>query len=587
MEVIQLKQVLDLITKGLAAVTTEMRVEMKDVPKEADRQIIHNLCLTAAQTNSNPETLAAAIEKTAAMKRNLLPEIHAVRILTEDALWDPQSPEEYAKKLQETEEKDSANEDAKCLRHLIIDGLKGVAAYVNAAYEIGYEDEGIDPFLQRVLQRTLKYNLSVGLLFNLSLEVGGYAYRAMGLLDRSLKNEFGEAKITNVELGVRKKPGILVAGQNIALVKHLLDAAAGTGVEIYTHGEVCSAHYYEAFRNVDHFAGNYGGSLVQQGMDFEAFNGPVIFSGSGLVAPMSSYGDRIYTYGVTELPGVPHLPDNTDFSEVIEQAKTCAAPKELVKGELVGGFNQSVLFNMAETLEMSLKDGSIKRLVAIVGTDGPNRGYYTELAAALPKTSAVLTAGSVRYRFSHLPMGTVRGMPRLMDCGQTADLYSIIATAMKFRADLDCYDVSGVPIIYHVALGSEQTVCQFLALVYVGCKGIYVGPEKPACMTEHVYEIFRKNFNLKDTGIAAEDVDAMFAEKEHTEGGINPDMLIIDIIEKYPDAAEVLMNCGMSCVTCGSALYESLTEACYVHGLDPEDVKEVLDHELGLVSDDE
>ncbi|MBQ8063303.1 MAG: hydroxylamine reductase [Clostridia bacterium] len=592
MTVKELRAVLDLATKSLAAVTTELRVEMKDVPKSADLLIIQNLCMTKDGVNSDEAALEAAIDKTLTLKRELLSEVTAPRVLPVDSLWDPAGPEEYEAKLKEVEEKEGENADANSLRQIVLAGLKGIATYAWEAYQIGYEDEGIDPFLQRVLQRTLKFTLSVGLLFNLSMEVGGFGYRSMGLLDNARIERYGSPKLTNIELGARTKPGILVAGGDIRALECLLEQTKGTGVEVYTHDELMSAHCYPNLSGLDHFAGNYGGSAATQQADYTAFNGPIVVTGGVIEAPEAAYADRIYTTGVSGFPGVPHLDtDNdcvTDFSAVIEQAKTLSAPSSLRMGEVVTGFGHDQLYSMGEMLQGAIEDESIAKIITVIGADGKEeaRSYVSDVVAALPKNALVMTAGPVKYRFNDQYLGTLRGMPRTMDIGAVSDTYSFCMTALKLQADLGKYDINGVPITYLVSLGDEKAMTALLTLIYIGAKNLVVFPGYPDYMTDSIIGVFEKNFGLRLATTAAEDVEAFFAKKPvNSEGPIDPNMLIIDIIEKYPEAAQVLMNCGMSCVTCGAALYESLSEACMVHGLDPEDVKQVLDHELGLVED--
>lgn len=592
MTVTELCAVLDLATKSLAAVTTELRVEMKDVPKDIDRLIVRNLCMTAEGVNSDEAVLGAAIEETLAKKRTLLADVTAPRVLPVDSLWDPAGPEEYADKLKEIGVKESENADAHSLREMIMAGLKGIATFAWEAYQIGYEDEGIDPFLQRVLQRMLKYTLSVGLLFNLSMEVGGFGYRSMGLLDNARIERYGSPKLTNIELGVRRNPGILVCGSDIRALECLLEQTKGTGVDVYTHDELMSAHCYPQLSGLDHFAGNYGGSMTTQETDFASFHGPIVVTGGALNTPTESYADRIYTTGIAGLPGVPHLSTDddvvTDFSAVIEQAKSLEAPEELRKGEVVTGFGHDQLYSMGDMLTGAIEDGSIARIVTFIGTDGtePERSYASELIATLPKNAIVMTDGPVKFRFNDQYLGTLRGMPRTMDIGTVADTYSFCMAALKLQADLGKYDINGVPISYCVSLGDEKAMTALLTLIYIGVKNPTIFPAYPSYMSDSIIAVFEKNFGIRVASTPAEDVETFFAKKTvAADGPIDTNMLIIDIIEKYPDASQILMNCGMSCVTCGAALYESLAEACMVHGLDPEDVKEVLDHELELVED--
>ena len=594
MELKDQKEILDIATKGLCAVTTEMRVEMISVPKDVDRMVVENLCLTADHTNYDTDFLAKRTDATFAKKKELMQQLKATRVLAPAAQWNPDSPDEYEAKLAEIRSEDTENLDAHALRELITRGLKGVAMTTQQAYAIGYEDEGIDPFIQRVLQRTLKFKLSVGLLFNLAMEVGGFGYRAMGLLDKASVERYGSPKLTNVELGVRSHPAVLVAGQNLRVLECVLKTAENTGVDVYTYGELLSAHAYPTLAGLDHFAGSYGSTPEHQQDDFAAFNGPIIYAGSGLLEPDERYQGRLYTAGETAYPGCPHIDADEDFffdfSAAVEQAKNLPAPAELRKGELVIGFAHDQLYQMAERLVDGMKDESISRMIAIVGSDGtdPKNSYYTELAKALPKNSAILTAGSIAERVNSLGLGTVHGIPRVLYAGQLGDTYSVCMTALKFQADLEKLDINGIPMTFCAAVNDERSLLAFLVMIYIGVKKIDLGPNVPDFFTDNIYGIFEKNFSLTLAGDPAADAEAFFAKKEPSgDGTISTDMLIIDIIEQYPEAANILMSCGMSCVTCGSALYESLAEACMVHGLDPEDIKEVLDHELGLVKDED
>ncbi|MBQ9065930.1 MAG: hydroxylamine reductase [Clostridia bacterium] len=593
MELKDYRELLDIATKGLCAVTTEMRVELQEVPKSVDRMVVENLVLTSDDICLDPVLLSRRIDETFAQKKTLMETLKATRILTPAAQWCPEDASEYEEKLSAIRAEDHDNIDAHSLRVLITRGLKGVAQIADMAYRIGFEDEGIDPFLQRVLQRTLKFNLSIGLLFNLSMEVGGFGYRAMGLLDKALIDRYGTPSLTNVELGVRKNPGILVAGQDLRVLECVLQATDGQGVDVYTYGELLSAHAYENLRSVDHFAGQYGDSPENQTADFADFHGPVIFAGSGVKAPEESFRDRFYTAGLTFVPEVRNFqPDEDlwyDFTEVVEQAKACEPPKDKRIGEQIIGFGHDQLNTMGERILGSLNDHSIDRLIAILGTDSadPRETYFADLAAELPKNSAILTAGSVQSRLATLGLGTVRGIPRVLTVGQLPDQYSICMFAMKLQADLEKYDLNGVPVSFVLSISDERSLLSLLVLLYVGAKKIVIGPAIPNFLTENIFGIFEKNFGLTAAGTPSEDAKAFFEKTENTDGTIDTNMLIIDILDKYPEAATILMNVGMSCVTCGSALYESLAEACMVHGLDPEDIKEVLDHELGLVEDDE
>ena len=589
------RELLDFATKALAAVTTEMRVETIEVPKEVDRLIIYNLCLTTKDSNFCEEDYKEAIRNTLDVKNELIEKIAAKKLIPQDALWEPKSEDEYEEKLVEMRRKEFENVSAHALREIIMSGVKGVATFAFYAYRIGFEDEGLNPFIQRVLQRTLKFNLSIGLLFNLSMELGGFGYRAMALLEQAAQESYGVPKIANVELSVRKNPAILVSGMNLKDLENILAQTEGEGVDVYTHGDMISAHAYPGLASFDHFAGNWGTIEADQEKDFENFPGPVVYTGSGLKAPLDSYKDRLFTTGFTKYPGVKAIDSkeagDVDFSEVVAMAKKSPAPQSDRLGELLAGFAHDQLESMMELISGAVKDKSISRIIAIMGNDSndDNDGeYFTNFVREMPLNSAIMTAGTVKYRFNYRSLGTVHGVPRILDAGSVADAYSIASFVLKLQSELELYELNKVPVSFLCTLNDEKSIIAFLSLIYIGARNIFVGPSIPAWLSPDVMEIFSKNFDVAVLEDPQEDCEGIFSgRKIKGDGPIDPNMLIVDIIERHPQAADILMNCGMSCVTCGAALYESLAEACAVHGLDPEDVKDVLDHELGLVEDDD
>lgn len=582
-----LQKTLDLCTKTLAAVTTELRIEQAEAPKEASHLILVNLCMTADNANADPVTLEQQIRRTLSVRNELLEKVVAKTVLPPEVNWNPESSAEYLSKLQETDRKDSANPDAAGLRELILRALKGVAQLCLVAYNVGYEDDGISLFVERILLRTLKFNLSVGLLFNLSLEVGGNAYRAMNLLEQACRNRYGVTRLVNVERGTRKNPGILVCGHDISVLEEVLKATEKQGVDVYTHDDLYFAHAYADLMKYPHFAGNYGGARFRQKEEFAAFSGPIIVTSGTLEEPDPSYENRIYTTEPVFLPGVPNLTVTDDYTAVVAQAKESNPPTALQMGEHISGFTGDTLQQMTEGFVSAMKDGSLSKLLLLIGDDTKAASYFTSLCQNMPKTAAAMTLGSVKYRTMGLQLGTVRGMPRVMDAGGYAGLYSVLGTAMKFQEALGKFDLSGVPIRFFLSLDGCLSYAALLAVIYAGGKHIYIST-RPDFLSDSLFSIFQKNFDLTLTTDAKEDLETVFrAQPAAEQGAIDVNMLIVDILEKYPEAAEILMSCGMSCVTCGSALYESLAEACMVHGLDPEDVKEVLDHELGLVPDEE
>lgn len=596
MDIKDLREVLDYATKILSVVTNETRARFQKLPEGTDRLVVKNLCMTTGECNSEADRLKKQIEKTFALKDEILKGINDDADTFREFVYShPKNEDEYEALLLLLREKEYENADAKSLRELVLSGLKGISWYVYQASLVGYTDEGIEPFIQRSLAHTLNFEWSIGILFNLAMEVGGFGYRVIGLLDSAYEGYYGEPEITNIELGVRKNPGILVAGENLRTVEAVLIQTAGTGVDVYTFGEAISAHTYPELKKYDNFAGNYGGLYDDQHRNFESFNGPVIYSGTGLQEPLDSYKDRLFTVGPLGYPGVKHVyePDPkegvADFSEAVEMAKKSEPPMSLRMGEVVAGFGHSQLDHFADTVVRSVKDGSITRLVVMAGTDGSGeeRGYYKEYAEKMPGSALILTAGTLQYRFSDCNLGVLRGMPRILPCGQLGDVYSILMFALRVQTDLGKMDLSKAPVTFNLSLNGEKSLLTLLTFVYIGAKEITIGPDFPDIFTEAVSGIFKKKSGVKVIGDPEEDVKCLSEGITLPGGPITTDMLIMDIIEMYPESVSLLLECGMACVSCGSAVFETLEQASLVHGLIPDDVCDFLNIELGLVKDED
>ena len=411
------------------------------------------------------------------------------------------------------------NEDVRSLREFLIIGLKGIAAYAEHAAVLGFRKAEIDDFMLEALASTTK-NLSVDEMVALVMKAGGMAVTTMALLDEANTTTYGNPEITEVNIGVGKNPGILISGHDLKDMAELLKQTEGTGVDVYTHGEMLPANYYPAFKKYSHFVGNYGGSWWQQNPEFESFNGPILLTTNCLV-PLkkdNTYLDRLYTTGVVGYEGAKHIADRPaggakDFSALIAQAKKCPPPVEIETGSIVGGFAHHQVMALADKVVEAVKSGAIKRFVVMAGCDGrqKSREYYTQVAEALPKDTIILTAGCAKYRYNKLNLGDIGGIPRVLDAGQCNDSYSLAVIALKLKEVFGLDDINDLPVSYDIAWYEQKAVAVLLALLALGVKGIRLGPTLPGFLSPAVAKVVIEKFDLKPIGTVQDDIAAMMA----------------------------------------------------------------------------
>lgn len=411
---------------------------------------------------------------------------------------------------------DQLGEDVRSLRELTIYGLKGISAYADHAYVLDAKDDGILEFMQQALEATTNDKLTVDELVALVLKTGEFGVRAMALLDKANTSTYGNPEITMVNLGVRPGPGILISGHDLRDLDELLQQTQGSGVNVYTHGEMLPTNAYPAFKKYDNFVGNYGGSWWHQKEEFESFNGPILMTTNCIVPPKESYKERLYTTGLAGFPGCPHIPDRLpgkqkDFSEIIELAKKCPDPVELEKGSIPIGFAHAAVLGVADKVIEAIKSGAIKRFVVMGGCDGRHktREYYTDIAKGLPNDTVILTAGCAKYRYNKLPLGDIGGIPRILDAGQCNDSYSLVVIAQALAKAFEVDSVNDLPISYDIAWYEQKAVIVLLALLYLGITNIRLGPTLPAFLSPNVIDVLVKNFNLKPISTVEEDLAAI------------------------------------------------------------------------------
>lgn len=533
------------ITKGISIYSTKLR-ELGISDKEVDNFIVESLFSTITNANFDNKALTERVTQGLKLRQKIKEQLVKAGVevdskensnwvskllkfagvkgkeeekLHDAAIWSANNAEEFSKKAETVGVLATENEDIRSLRELLIYGLKGMAAYVHHANNLGYDDEGIHAFMQKALVATLNNDLSGEDLTALVLECGKYGVDVMALLDKANTSTYGNPEITKVNIGVRNNPGILISGHDLKDLEELLKQTEGTGVDVYTHSEMLPAHYYPAFKKYEHFVGNYGNAWWKQDKEFESFNGVILMTTNCIVPPKASYKDRMYTTGVTGFEGVKHIAEGKDgkkdFSQIIEQAKKCKAPVEIEKGEIVGGFAHNQVLALADKVVDAVKAGAIKRFFIMAGCDGrmKNREYYTEFAKALPKDAVILTAGCAKYKYNKLDLGDIGGIPRVLDAGQCNDSYSLAVIALKLKEVFGLEDINELPISYNIAWYEQKAVIVLLALLHLGVKNIHLGPTLPAFLSPNVAKVLVDNFGIGGITNVKDDIEMFMGEK--------------------------------------------------------------------------
>lgn len=503
------------VTKGISAVTTQIRAEGKQIDKSINHLITLNLFTTITNANFDKDVIVERIKTTLKVKENLLNEVSDKSTLPSAALWSANESVFMAKAVTvgvlATE-----NEDIRSLRELITYGLKGLSAYSKHANVLMEDNEELDAFLQRALSRLLDDTLSVDDLVALTLETGKFGVDGMAMLDKANTSAYGNPEITKVNIGVRSNPAILVSGHDLRDLEMLLEQTKDTGVDVYTHSEMLPAHYYPTFKKYSHFVGNYGNAWWKQKEEFESFNGAILMTTNCIVPPKDSYKDRMFTTGAAGYPGVKHIGGEIgeikDFSEIIEVAKKCKPPVEIEKGEIVGGFAHNQVLSLADKIVEAVQNGDIKKFIVMAGCDGraKSRNYYTEFAKALPKDTVILTAGCAKYKYNKLNLGDIKGIPRVLDAGQCNDSYSLAVIALKLKEVFGLDDINELPIIYNIAWYEQKAVIVLLSLLYLGVKNIHLGPTLPAFLSPNVLNVLVENFGISGIGSVEDDIKLFF-----------------------------------------------------------------------------
>ena len=516
-EVANMQDLLLFVVRGIAVYNQALRKDGRSSVR-ADKFIFDALFTTITNANFDKHSIIEKIKKGLELKKDLSNQV-TIEHAPDECTWYGDETE-FEEKAQTVGVLRTSDEDIRSLKELVHYGIKGMAAYVEHAYNLGYENPEIFAFMQYALAELTREDITVDELITLTLATGNHGVQAMAQLDTANTSHYGNPEISEVNIGVRNNPGILVSGHDLKDIEELLQQTEGTGIDIYTHSEMLPAHYYPQLKKYKHLVGNYGNAWWKQKEEFESFNGPILFTTNCIVPPRpnATYKDRIYTTGATGLEGATYIPERKDgkqkdFSVIIEHARRCQPPVAIESGKIVGGFAHAQVIALADKVVEAVKSGAIRKFFVMAGCDGrmKSRSYYTEFAEKLPADTVILTAGCAKYRYNKLPLGDINGIPRVLDAGQCNDSYSLAIIAMKLQEVFGLKDINDLPIVYNIAWYEQKAVIVLLALLALGVKKIHLGPTLPAFLYPNVKQVLIDNFGIGGISTADEDIAKFLA----------------------------------------------------------------------------
>ncbi len=465
------------------------------------RLIIEGLFTTITNVNFNPKTIRELIGRVHEEKAGFLPGCSACAAVCRqngdynmENVW-------------------NAQEDIRSLKSLILFGVRGMAAYAHHAMVLGYTDEEVNRFFAKALS-VVGEDLGMNELLPVVMEVGEKNLKCMELLDRANTESYGTPTPVTVPLSVEKGPFIVISGHDLHDLKLLLEQTEGKGINIYTHGEMLPAHGYPELKKYAHLKGNFGTAWQNQQKEFAELPAPVLFTTNCLMPPRASYADRVFTTAVVSYPEITHIGEDKDFTPVIEKALEQGGYSEdkaftgINGGSTVmTGFARGTVLGVADKVIESVKAGAIKHFFLVAGCDGarPGRNYYTEFVKQTPADTVVLTLACGKFRFNDLDLGTVNGLPRLMDVGQCNDAYSAIQIAVALADTFGC-GVNDLPLSMVLSWYEQKAVCILLTLLHLGIKNIRLGPTLPAFISPNVLNYLVENFGIAPITTPEEDL---------------------------------------------------------------------------------
>ena len=472
------------------------------VTEEMNQLVLEGLFTTITNVNFNDETLKLLIDKIEDTKKKLVPNCFTCsdscgrnNNFDMNTLW-------------------TTDEDVRSLKSLILFGIRGMAAYAYHASVLGYTDETISKFFYKALFAIGMKDWGMDKLLPIVLEVGKVNLRCMELLDQANTTTYGTPVPTTVPLTIEKGPFIIITGHDLKDLQLLLEQTKDKGINIYTHGEMLPAHAYPELKKYSHLKGNFGTAWQNQQKEFDNIPGAILYTTNCLMPVKPSYADRVFTTEVVSYPEIVHIGEEKDFTPVIEKALALGGYTEDqhmtgINGgiQVTTGFSHGTVLSVADQVIEAVKNGDIKHFFLVGGCDGARvgRNYYTEFVKQSPADSIILTLACGKYRFNDLDLGTIGGLPRIMDMGQCNDAYSAIKVAIALAEAFEC-DVNELPLSMVLSWYEQKAVCILLTLLYIGIKNIHIGPTLPAFISPNVLNFLVENYGLSPISTPEEDL---------------------------------------------------------------------------------
>ncbi|MBQ7796068.1 MAG: hydroxylamine reductase [Lachnospiraceae bacterium] len=501
----------DQLTGALIGLARAVEGNEGMVTEAIDRVVLESLFSAVTNVNFNNETLKALIQRVDEEKAGLIRRVNeknTIQRCNESNSPCGRSDNYDMNKLW------AENEDIRSLKSLILFGIRGVAAYAYHAAVLGYTDKEINQFFHKALRMIGEETCEINELITMALKVGEINLKCMALLDQANTETYGNPAPTTVSLKVEKGPFIVITGHDLLDLKLLLEQTEGKGINIYTHGEMLPAHAYPELKTYSHLKGNFGTAWQNQQKEFANIPAPILYTTNCLMPPKASYADRVFTTEVVSYPEIVHIGEEKDFTPVIQKALELGGYETDMQftginggTEVMTGFGHNAVLSVADTVIDAVKAGAIKHFFLVAGCDGarPGRNYYTEFVKQTPKDTVILTLACGKYRFNDLDLGTIGGLPRLMDMGQCNDAYSAIKVAVALADAFGC-EVNELPLSMILSWYEQKAVCILLTLLHLGIKNIKLGPTLPAFLSENVVSYLADNFNIGLIATPEEDI---------------------------------------------------------------------------------
>jgi hydroxylamine reductase len=499
--------------QGLAIIAMEARKNGMDTNAES-KHIVNSLFMTITNANFDDKTIIRAIKDCCSYRDNLKTKVK-IGEKPDATEWNGANDAEFYEKAKRVSTLTyDANVDIRAWKQYVLFGVKGMCAYAEHAFNLGFEQPDIYNFIEETLVMITK-PMDINGMLDWVVRTGEHGVKVMALLDKANTSTYGNPVISKVNIGVGKNPGILVSGHDLKDLEQLLIQTEGKGIDIYTHSEMLPSHAYPLFKKYKHLVGNYGNAWHRQLDEFETFNGPILFTTNCLVPPRktSTYNNKVFTTGATGMPewksiGTKLANGQKDFSEIIELATKCQPPAEIEQGEITIGFAHQQVLSLADKILEAVNSGAIKRMVVMSGCDArqKSREYYSGFAKQLPGDTLILTSGCAKYRYNKLNLGDINGIPRVLDAGQCNDSYSWALVALKLKEALNLDDINKLPIVFNIAWYEQKAIIVHLALLYLGIKNTHIGPTLPGFMTPEVLKVVQDKFGVQTITTIEEDM---------------------------------------------------------------------------------